>query len=200
MIASIRGILSEQGKDYVVLENQGVGFQIFVTSRTAGQMPLQGTEVKLLTWLQVREDDMTLFGFMSAEEKNMFLKLIGVTGVGPRVALAILSGFSVSELIMAIVSEDSRAISRAQGVGKKTAERVILELKEKVDASGALETSSDFALPKAAESDTVRQAVQALMALGYSSVEASRAVSRVNKTGTVQEIITAALRGMDSGR
>ena len=202
MIASISGTLQGQGKDYVIIETQGIGFEVFVSSKTAGTLPLTGQPVKLLTWLLVKEDALTLFGFAAPEEKEMFLKLTGVTGVGPKVAMAILSGMSVNELTLAILSEDARAISRTPGVGKKIAERVILELKEKVDAvGGAAAASGGELLPKAAEGDNTQEAVRALMALGYTSAEASTAVRKAgNKTGTVEEIIMAALRGLDSGR
>lgn len=195
MIASIQGVLLEQGKESVVIEAQGVGFEILVSNRTLAKLPETGAKVRLLTHLVVREDSLTLFGFENAEEKAMFLKLIAVSGVGPKVALNVLSGMSTSELAIALVSEDARAIARIPGIGKKTAERLILELKEKVDSRALSQ-----AAPQLPEQGLTQEAVRALMALGYSSTEASRAVSGAGSAGSVEEIIVAALRGLDTGR
>lgn len=197
MIASIQGVLLEQGKESVVIEAQGVGFEILVSNRTLAKLPETGAKVRLLTHLVVREDSLTLFGFENAEEKAMFLKLIAVSGVGPKVALNVLSGMSTSELAIALVSEDARAIARIPGIGKKTAERLILELKEKVDSRALSQAAPQ--LPEQGQGLT-QEAVRALMALGYSSTEASRAVSEAGSAGSVEEIIVAALRGLDTGR
>ncbi len=199
MIASIQGVLLEQGKESVVIEAQGVGFEILVSNRTLAKLPETGGKVRLLTHLVVREDSLTLFGFENAEEKAMFLKLIAVSGVGPKVALNVLSGMSTSDLAIALVSEDARAIARIPGIGKKTAERLILELKEKVD-SRALSQAAPQLPEQGAAASAMQEAVRALMALGYSSAEASRAVGAAGSAGSVEEIIVAALRGLDTGR
>ena len=189
----------EQGKESVVIEAQGVGFEILVSNRTLAKLPETGGKVRLLTHLVVREDSLTLFGFENAEEKAMFLKLIAVSGVGPKVALNVLSGMSTSDLAIALVSEDARAIARIPGIGKKTAERLILELKEKVD-SRALSQAAPQLPEQGAAASAMQEAVRALMALGYSSAEASRAVGAAGSAGSVEEIIVAALRGLDTGR
>ena len=199
MIASIQGVLLEQGKESVVIEAQGVGFEILVSNRTLAKLPETGGKVRLLTHLVVREDSLTLFGFENTEEKAMFLKLIAVSGVGPKVALNVLSGMSTSDLAIALVSEDARAIARIPGIGKKTAERLILELKEKVD-SRALSQAAPQLPEQGAAASAMQEAVRALMALGYSSAEASRAVGAAGSAGSVEEIIVAALRGLDTGR
>ena len=199
MIASIQGVLLEQGKESVVIEAQGVGFEILVSNRTLAKLPETGGKVRLLTHLVVREESLTLFGFENAEEKAMFLKLIAVSGVGPKVALNVLSGMSTSDLAIALVSEDARAIARIPGIGKKTAERLILELKEKVD-SRALSQAAPQLPEQGAAASAMQEAVRALMALGYSSAEASRAVGAAGSAGSVEEIIVAALRGLDTGR
>ncbi len=199
MIASIQGVLMEQGKESVVVEAQGVGFEILVSTRTLAKLPETGGKVRLLTHLVVREDALTLFGFENAEEKAMFLKLIAVSGVGPKVALNVLSGMSTSELAIALVSEDARAIARIPGIGKKTAERLILELKEKVD-SRALSQAAPQLPEQGVAAGAAQEAVRALMALGYSSAEASRAVGAAGAAGSVEELIVAALRGLDTGR
>ena len=199
MIASIRGSFLDQGKDWVTVEVGGVGFEVLVSTRTLARMPAAGKEVRLYTHMVVRQDALTLFGFETADEKAMFLKLIAVSGVGPKVALNVLSGMSTSELAIALVSEDARAISRIPGIGKKTAERLILELKEKVDSKALKDASPEIA-QGVGDAGLAQEAVRALMALGYSSVEASRAVGRAGSAASVEEMIMMALRGLDTGR
>lgn len=199
MIASIRGILAQEGRDSVIIETAGgLGYEVAVSGRTLSHLPSLGQEVKLATHLVVREDAVSLFGFETAEEKAMFLKLIGVTGVGPKVAMALLSGMSTAELAVALVAGDARAIARTPGIGKKIAERIILELREKVDTQELNAAAVD--LPAGAAGGMTQEAIKALMALGYSSVEASRAVSKAGPAASVEEIIVLALRGLDTGR
>ena len=201
MIASISGILLDQGKESVVIEAQGVGFEILVSARTQAKLPEMGGKVRLFTHMVVREDDVTLYGFDNKDDKAMFLKLIAVSGVGPKVALSILSGMTTSQLAVALVSGDTRAITKIPGIGKKTAERLILELKEKVD-QGALSQAAPQIETAAPVGGTgmAQEAIGALMALGYSSAEASRAVSKAGAADSVEALIVAALRGLDSGR
>lgn len=201
MIASISGILLDQGKESVVIEAQGVGFEILVSTRTQAKLPEMGGKVRLFTHMVVREDDVTLYGFDNKDDKAMFLKLIAVSGVGPKVALSILSGMTTSQLAVALVSGDTRAITKIPGIGKKTAERLILELKEKVD-QGALSQAAPQIETAAPVGGTgmAQEAIGALMALGYSSAEASRAVSKAGAADSVEALIVAALRGLDSGR
>ena len=160
-----------------------------------------GGKVRLFTHMVVREDDVTLYGFDNKDDKAMFLKLIAVSGVGPKVALSILSGMTTSQLAVALVSGDTRAITKIPGIGKKTAERLILELKEKVD-QGALSQAAPQIETAAPVGGTgmAQEAIGALMALGYSSAEASRAVSKAGAADSVEALIVAALRGLDSGR
>lgn len=201
MIASISGVLLDQGRESVVIEAQGVGFEILVSSRTQAKLPEMGGKVRLFTHMVVREDDITLYGFDNKDDKAMFLKLIAVSGVGPKVALSILSGMTTSQLAIALVSGDTKAITKIPGIGKKTAERLILELKEKVD-QGALSQAApqmEAAVPVGG-TGMAQEAIGALMALGYSSAEASRAVGKAGTANSVEELIVAALRGLDSGR
>jgi Holliday junction DNA helicase RuvA len=195
MYAFIRGKLEYKELDRAVIDAGGVGYEIFVSSRTLSELPAAGEQVRVFTYLHVREDVMQLYGFGSREEKAMFIKLLGVSGVGPRVAMAILSGMTVAELAIALVTKDTRALSRISGVGKKTAERLILELRESVG-----ESELAAAGPQAsavAGGGATQEAVQALMALGYSSVEATRAVGAAGDVGSVEEIIVRALKALD---
>jgi len=195
MYAFIRGKLEYKGLDRAVLDAGGVGYEIFVSTRTLSELPAVGEQAMVFTYLQVREDAMLLFGFGNREEKAMFIKLLGVTGVGPKMAMSILSGMTVAELAIALVTKDTRALSRISGVGKKTAERLILELRESV---GEAELAG--AAPQAgalAGAGTAQESIQALMALGYSSIEASRAVGAAGDVGSVEEIIMRALKALD---
>jgi Holliday junction DNA helicase RuvA len=196
MYAFIGGKLEYKGADRVVIDAGGVGYEIYASPRTLSQMPALGEPARVFTYLHVREDIMQLYGFGSREEKAMFIKLLGVSGVGPKMAMGILSGLSVAELAIAIVTSDARAISRVNGVGRKTAERLILELKESV---GQHELTG--AVPEAGAAATgagpSQEAIQGLMALGYSSVEAARAVGAAGDVGSVEEIILRALKALD---
>jgi Holliday junction DNA helicase RuvA len=196
MYAFIRGKLEYKETDRVVIDAGGVGYEVFVSTRTLSEQPAAGEPARVFTYLNVREDAMLLFGFGSREEKAMFIKLIGVTGVGPKMAMGILSGMTVAELAIALVTKDTRALSRISGVGKKTAERLILELRESVGES-ELTAAGPKAAGAVAGGSASQEAIQALMALGYSSIEASRAVGAAGDVGSVEEIIMRALKALD---
>jgi holliday junction DNA helicase RuvA len=196
MYAFIRGKLDYKGLDRAVIDAGGVGYEIFVSTRTLSELPATGEQAMVFTYLHVREDIMQLYGFGSREEKAMFIKLLGVTGVGPKMAMGILSGMTVAELAIALVTKDTRALSRISGVGKKTAERLILELRESVGESELMAASPQGA-GAAIGAGSAQEAIQALMALGYSSIEASRAVGAAGDVGSVEEIIMRALKALD---
>lgn len=196
MYAFIRGKLEYKGADHAVIDAGGVGYEIFVSTRTLAELPAAGETARVFTYLHVREDAMLLFGFGSREEKAMFIKLLGVTGVGPKLAMSILSGMTVAELAIALVTKDTRALSRISGVGKKTAERLILELCESV-SKDELTHASPQAAGAVRSAGPAQEAIQALMALGYSSVEAARAVGAAGEVGSVEEIIMRALKALD---
>ena len=172
MIAYIRGTLAEKDMTRVVVEAAGVGYELLISLSTFDKLPREGGEVKLLAWHCVREDDEVLFGFATAQEREMFAKLTAVSGVGPKIALAILSGSSVGELSMAIASGDAKRISAIKGVGRKTAEKICVELRDKVDlfAAGALSAGK-------AENSVIRDAVAALRALGFNEETSSKMVA-----------------------
>ena len=200
MIAHIEGTLSDKGADSVVIDAGGVGFELNVSANTLSACPRAGEKMKLYAYLAVREDAMELFGFATKEEKKMFLRLIGVSGIGPRTALGVLSALSVRDLSVALVTGDAQALARAPGIGKKTAQRLVLELKDKVSNEELTSSGAPVPAQKAA-SNAEGEAIEALMALGYPASEAAKAVSSVaGQADTSDEILRLALRGMSGGR
>ena len=197
MIGFLKGkILSLTPETALIETASGVGFEVLVTG--AAYDSLAGKkEGEVFTYLQVREDGVSLFGFSSKEEKEMFLKLVSVSGVGPKMGIAVLSGMNAGEVATAIAMNDVKRLSTVKGMGKKTAERIILELHGKISADellGASEGVRAVELPAAEEDD----AVSALMGLGFTKQESARAVSRARASGaaTVEEILAVALKGM----
>ena len=178
MIAYIRGMLAEKSFDRVVVEASGVGYELFIPVSTFDKLPREGDEVKLLAWHCVREDDEMLFGFATVAEREMFLKLTQVSGVGPKIAIAILSGSSIGELSLAIASGNSKRISAIKGVGKKTAEKICVELKDKVNAIEALASTSRSSKDDA-RAPMLRDAILALSALGFNEETANGMVTKV---------------------
>ena len=178
MIAYVRGTLAEKGFDRVIVEAAGVGYELFISLSTYDKLPREGEDVKLLAWHCVREDDEMLFGFAAKEEREMFLKLTQVSGVGPKIALAILSGTSIGELSLAIASGNAKLIASVKGVGKKTAEKICVELKDKVNAIAVLAATSKGARDDG-KSLIARDAILALSALGFGEEVANKMVASV---------------------
>lgn len=178
MIAYVKGILAEKSFDRVIVEAAGVGYELFIPVSTFDKLPREGEEVKLLAWHCVREDDETLFGFATSPEREMFLKLTQVSGVGPKIAIAILSGSSIGELSLAIASGNAKRISAIKGVGKKTAEKICVELKDKVNAIEALAATSRSSKDDV-KAPMLRDAILALSALGFNEETANRMVTQV---------------------
>ena len=174
MIAYIRGALIEKEPTTALVEAGGLGYEILIPISTYEKLPRKGEEVKLLVHHCVREDDEILFGFASAEEKELFLRLTEVSGVGPKIALAILSGSSVCELAMAIASGDAKRISAIKGVGKKTAEKICVELGDKVSQLAFRATAGE---PGARMKPALADAVAALRALGFNEETSSKMVA-----------------------
>ena len=200
MYAFIEGVVCEKSQGGLVLMAGGVGYQLVCSLTTLQAAPPNGEIMRCYTYFSVREDAMELYGFATQEEKSLFMRLIGVSGVGPKMALSLLGAMSVHDLHVAILMDDITAISRAPGVGKKTAQRIALELRDKetqMDITGgtAQKPGAAAVLP----SDAVGEAMEALVALGYSSVEARNALARVKgQSDRTDELITLALRGMAS--
>ena len=193
MYAFISGTLADKHSDSVVVEAGGIGYHIFVSTSTLSILSPQ-QKLKLYTYLVVREDAMILFGFMDMQEKAMFERLITVSGIGPKIAMAVLSAFTPQQLAIAIVTGDEKALGRISGIGKKTAQRILLELKEKV-SSEELIPDSLRQVAQAGANSAEREAVEALIALGYGASEAGSAIAKVaGKADTVEDLITLALK------
>ena len=192
MIAYVRGVLAEKEPTRVVIEAAGVGYELLIPLSTYDRLPREGGEVKLLAFHCVREDDEILFGFATEDERALFGKLTSVSGVGPKIALAILSGASISELATAITGGDAKRISAIKGVGKKTAEKICVELRDKV---------SEFAFAargdKGVAAPLVRDALSALRALGFNEETSTKMVTDVlaknPKVDSVEKVIKLAL-------
>jgi len=194
MIGFIKGIITNVYEEQVVLENNGIGYVINISINTKNQIEKSNEEIKLFTHMQVREDDISLFGFFSIEEKRMFLNLISVSGIGPKAALTILSGLALNSLALAIVSEDTKSLSKIKGVGKKTAERIILELKEIISKQHNL---SSLISPEDNNSDKV-DAIEALCGLGISRSEAMVAVQNsIDYSNSLEELVINSLKKLN---
>lgn len=198
MYAFIEGQVCEKSSHAIVLLAGGVGYRITCSMTTLQAAPPVGETMRCHTILSVREDAMELYGFASKEEKHMFQSLTGVSGVGPKMALAILGSMPLKELNLAILLGDITALSRAPGVGKKTAQRIALELKDHISQEDVSSAGSAAAAPLAAAAvDNRTEALEALQALGYTPTEARAAIAQVkNADASVDEIIRLALRGM----
>ena len=191
MISFLQGFIEEKRENNLIVNVNGVGYDLTVSSNTFSSVAI-GDRVKILTYMAVREDDVSLYGFSSAEERDLFYKLISVNGVGPKMAITILSGMGISSLAVAIANKDVKLLSKIKGLGAKTAERICLELKDKVSAFPLL--SED--LPESFDESEVQMATDTLIALGISKSEAYMlARSNAAENATAEEIIAKSLRG-----
>ncbi|MCI8342757.1 MAG: Holliday junction branch migration protein RuvA [Firmicutes bacterium] len=191
MIAYIQGSLEYIGNGFIIVETGGVGFRVFVSPAVVSLLPEIKNEVKIYTYMSVKEDGISLFGFTKMEEIELFNKLITVNGIGPKAAIGILGTMSVEDVIMAIASEDVASLTKVPGLGKKTAQRIIIDLKDKFKNEDFLRSIN------VSESGTVKEgcmaeAAEALMALGYSRSEAAKAISAVQKEGMNAEMLIKA--------
>ena len=194
MISFIIGTLEEKSENGVVINCNGMGYEIQTSTATLSTLPLSGEECKIYTYLQVKEDGISLFGFTTVDERELFYKLISVSGVGPKMAITILSGMNISDLIVSILKEDTTALSRIKGLGKKTAERICLELKDKLTPVGGV-LIEDKILE--IDENVLDDACEALISLGLSKNEALRlARQNANENSTAEEIIASVLRNM----
>lgn len=191
MISFLMGVVEEKRENAVVLNVGGVGYELVVSSNTFSNLHI-GDVTKVLTYMAVREDDVSLYGFSSGEERELFFKLISVNGVGPKMAIAILSGMSASSLAVAIANKDVKLLSKIKGLGAKTAERICLELKDKVSAFPLVDGDA----PENYIEDEVQMATDTLIALGINKSEAYMlARSNAGENATAEEIIAKSLRG-----
>ena len=196
MIAFLRGRPVTSGPDHVVLDVGGIGYKVFVPTSVIGKMADPQTEVTVHTYLHVREDALQLFGFLEDADRGIFELLIQVSGIGPKVALAVLSSTTTPAFVQAVINEQINLLTQIPGVGKKTAQRVIVELKDKF---GKMDVAADADIPgTAVESYNITgDALQALVALGYNPVEAKRVLGRVasaNKDIELEETVRLALK------
>lgn len=194
MIVFLSGRIAEKGLSYCVLEVHGVGYRMAMSTSSLAALPAEGDEVTVLTHMHVREDELSLFGFESADEKALFEQLITVSGVGPKVALAALSSYTPATLAEAIASEDVAIVSSVPGIGTKTAQRIILELKDK------LGVPSLSATPAGATPDAAAEARAALLSMGFSAAEAATALKDYDGApGDTNMVLKHALRRLGGG-
>ena len=181
MISYIRGTVADMTDNAIIIECGGIGYHIFTTPSSLVGGARIGSDITLHTHLQVKEDDMQLYGFLEKDNLRIFKLLIGVNGIGPKAGLGILSGLTADELRFAVLAEDVATISKAPGIGKKTAQKLILELKDKLDLQDAFEQKLDnnIAVQSDTSNESAREAIEALTALGYSGAEALKAVKQV---------------------
>ena len=202
MIAFLKGKIEELEETKAIVDVNGVGYGVFITGRDASVLSGNRETIKLHTYLQVREDAMQLYGFLKKDDLHVFRLLLGVNGIGPRSALGILSALSANDIRFAVLAGDAKAISRAPGIGAKSAQKIILELKDKFDLqetfdSSLAETENDTAVT-VGDRQIQDEAVQALVALGYPAGESLKAVRSVQQTEdmTTEDLLKAALRNM----
>ena len=192
MISFLIGTIEDKQENSLLLDVGGVGFEMSISSNTFSALPMIGESVKVLTYMSVREDDISLFGFSSKEEKDLFIKLISVSGIGPKVAISILSGLTLNALSIAIANKDVKMLSKIKGLGAKTAERICVELKDKVSAFPLIDgnQADDY------DESAVQMATDTLIALGISKSEAYMlARSNAGDNASAEEIIAKSLRG-----
>lgn len=199
MIAFIKGTVADILEDSVIIENQGMGYRIFTPATVQQQLDI-GNIITLHTYLNVREDAMQLYGFLTKDDLHVYKLLITVNGIGPKAGLAILSVMTGNDLRYAVMSGDSKAISKAPGVGLKTAQKVILELKDKLHIEDVFENpeAADITTVSGGRTDIINEAVMALAALGYSQTDAMKAVRKceITDTTTVEDLLKLALKHM----
>ena len=201
MISYIRGELAAVQEQKAIVEAGGIGYGIYMSQQTLSMLPAVGEEVKIHTYLNVREDAMQLYGFLTGEDLQVFRLLIGVSGIGPKGGLGILSALGPDDLRFAVASNDVKAIQAAPGIGKKTAEKLILELKDKMSIEDVLEQAAHGSEQskeiEATDTGMQAEAVQALTALGYGSAESLRAVKKVSvDCASVEDLLREALKNL----
>lgn len=193
MYEYIKGIYTGLNKDYIVVENSGIGYKVYTSGSTLAKTPKIGEEILLYLQQIVREDFIGLYGFLTKEELNMFKLLLTINGVGAKAALSLLSISNVNNLKYAILSSDEKTIIRAPGIGKKMAQRIILELKDKFKADEFVKTGN-VDMAEEQNRENISEAAEALVALGYSEKEAQKAVDSMDNKDSVENIIKNALK------
>ncbi len=191
MYSYISGILTEKEGNILVVEQSGIGYEIMASETTMETIGEVGDKVKVFTYLHVREDEMLLYGFSSKQEKQMFLNLTSISGIGPKMAIGILSNIKLGDLALAIISNDASLLYKVKGIGKKTADRIVLELNEKLENAEQYQVQNEQS-----NVGEVEDAIMGLMALGMNRIDAVKLVRQFADSGdTAEQIITKCLRG-----
>ena len=195
MYAYIKGTLEDKAADSVIIDNNGIGYKIYMAINSIGKLGELGSQVKVYTYYKVSEDNISLFGFYNQEELRMFELLISVSGVGAKSAIAILSNITPSKFALSVISNDVKELTKLPGIGAKSAQRIILELKDKLKKEESIAAENDVELQTVIKNDDViHEAITALQVLGYPAKEASKAIEGIDTTGlAVEDIIKKAL-------
>ena len=203
MITFLEGKLVGALPTQAIVDVNGIGYEVFIPLSSYDKLPAAGQSVRILTHLHVREDAHVLYGFMSAAERDLFRLLVNhVSGIGPKLGLAVLSGMSVGNFKSAVVNSDVAVLAKISGLGKKTAERIVLELKDKLGVAAAWEAASATHAPTP-EEEQANEAVLALIALGYKQIDAHKSVREMQQKGeakSAQDLVKLALKRMAAGR
>lgn len=203
MITFLDGKLINALPTQAIVDVGGVGYEVFIPLSSYDKLPAAGQGIRILTHLHVREDAQILYGFMTAAERDLFRLLVNnVSGIGPKLALAVLSGMSVNNFKAAVINSDVASLSKISGLGKKTAERIVLELKDKLGVAAAWEAASAMHAPTP-EQEQANEAVLALIALGYKQIDAHKTVRELQEKGEAkpaEELVKLALKRMAAGR
>lgn len=195
MISFIKGYAEIFKENIVLIENNGIGYKIFVTETVLNSINKNSGEMKIYTYMNVKEDEISLFGFLNVSELDIFQKLISVSGVGPKGAISLLNSMSPSEIALAIITSDIKALSKGQGIGKKTAERITLELKDKIETTDAMGINKeDFA--QAENDENKIEAIEALISLGFSRSEVVSAINKIKEDLPSDKLISKALKSL----
>jgi Holliday junction DNA helicase RuvA len=200
MLAYIRGTLEEMSEDSVILDHQGMGYQIYMSALDISELPGIGRSVLIYIHMNVREDGISLYGFRTKQAKEIFRLLIGISGVGPKAGMALLSALSVADIQMAVLSGDAKSLTKANGIGMKGAQRIIMELHDKIELESMLEPREDQSEAESAgavtDEDITASVAMALVSLGYSQLEAMQAIRRVDAAQEMntEELLKAALK------
>ena len=191
MYSYIKGIIVEKQDNLVIIDNNGIGYEIHISNSSLEKLPNEGEVATVFTYQNVKEDEISLYGFCSKSEKNMFLNLISISGIGPKMAIGVLSSISLRDLEMAIVSGDSKIIKKLKGIGPKTAERIVLELKDKIETNTTFEMINTSSNNKEME-----DAISALEGLGLTRIDAVKRVREVSsQEDTAETIVAKVLKG-----
>jgi len=200
MYEYIRGKLAAKDLNYIIIDNNGIGYRIYTSTFTQADLPGEGQEVMVYTYLYLREGIMDLYGFSGKDELAVFEMLLTVSGIGPKAAVALLSAVSPTQFILAVLNDDINALTKAPGVGKKLAQKIILELKDKLKKEQLVKEPVSEGTPHT-DDNLFQEAVRALMALGYTAMEANKAVASVfSRDMQLEDIIRNSLRAMAAGR